>query len=383
MINRSCKPFYDKLDRAHILMLDAKTSDEKVALANYIGNVYRSLMAMGDDGVSIDQNRCFGSKKNYKKFVKKIAIYDDRLLQNFVLNKEFHSQFLGEILPDVEDDLARVGDLTFPENGTLSKEDFFEVFYLFLKSISLDSLFDEFYEHCHIHSSQRDLDDGYLGFTLYNPLTKETDLFVRDFRFDFSSMQTLAHEFGHGYDVNCFSESVEDYNRYFYLSFYGEVLSRLMERLLFHFMIQNGILRETVSNHLINFESINHDFLLYSYIISLLDSNFLLSEEYLDCDEGTLAKKVKKFFVDDADIKGFLERMKHIDLAEGFVYAYGDIVSMFLSDEAQKVGFSNDLLDYFLQRRSEVFQEDFFRKCGFGPVNYVKLYKKEIGLIQK
>lgn len=383
MINRSLGPLYEKLDQAHELLKKVKTSDEKLATANYIGNIYRSLICMGDGDIEIDRYKCFGSKKQYKNFVKKLDIYSDKLLQNFVLNKDFHRQFMGEVLPDVEEEMVDFCALAFPVEESFSERDFFDVFYLFLDSLKLSKVFDEFYQNSHVHSTIIGQDVGNLGFTLHNPMTHESDLFVRDFQFNFSTMITLAHEFGHGVDLKNLNNGVEDYNQYFYLSFYGEVISRLMERLLFRFFLKNGIMTDTVKDKLIDFEDLNHDFLLQSYIFSLLDDSFLLSAGYIDCDSDLIVKKVKKNFLEGADIKSVIERMKNFDLGEAFNYAYGDILSMFLAEEAEKSGFFNDMLSYFLQQRCGPFKEEFFRECGFGPGNYSKLYKNEAKLIKK
>ena len=383
MINRSLGPLYEKLDTAHDQMRSARTPEERLAMANYIGNIYRSLICMGDADIQVDRYRCFGGRKNYNKFIKKLDVYSDQLLHNFVMCKDFHADYLGEILPSVEEEMSEFCCMAFPEEEALSEKDFFELYYLFLDSLGLAKQFDEFYKNCHVHSTIVGQDKGNLGFTLYNPLSGETDLFVKDMKFTFSCMNTLAHEFGHGMDLKGFTGDVEEYNRYFYLSFYGEVFSRLMERLLHRYFLKNGLMIDTVKDKFIDFESLNHDFLLQSYILSLLDSTFLLNERYMDGDSETIANKVKKHFLDDADIKGFLERMEHIDLSESFTYAYGDILSLFLCDEVEKCGFSSDLFEYFMKNRTSIFQEGFLREAGFGPGNYKKLYKKEAELIKK
>lgn len=383
MVNRTYGPLYDKLDEAHALFKTVRTSDEKLALANYIGNVYRSIVCMGDGSVEFDRNRCFGGKKNYNKFVKKLNIYSDHVMRQFVKDKAFHKQYIQEILPDIEEEMCQLCSYAFIVEDELSEKDFFDVLYAFLDSIHLRELFDEFYKNCHVHSTIIGQYPNNLGFTLYNPINGDTDLFVRDFKFQFSTLNTLIHELGHGYDLKHFNGDVEAYNQYFYLSFYQEVLARTMERLLFRFCIRNGILKDTARDKFIDFEFVNHDFLLESYIFSLLDDAFLLSGGFVDCNSETIAKKVKKYFIEEADIKGTLEKMKTFDLPENYNYTYGDILSIFLTEEAERSGFENDLTDYFLDQRSGLFREEFLRECGFGPGNYTKLYKKEVELIKK
>ena len=383
MINRGTKDLYRQLDEAQKMIRGAKNIDERVALANYIGNIYRALICMGDGNVTFDRKKCFGKYGNYKKFIKKLDIYSDKMIRGFVNSKAFHKSFFGEVIPLVEDEMAKFCTLNFDGDDTFSENDFLEVFSEFMKSLSLGDLFDEFYKSGKIYSSIVGSDKGNLGFTLHNPVNARTDLFIKDLKYDLGSMNTLAHEFGHAYDLSLLDDNVFKYNQYFYVSFYGEVMSRLFERLLFRFLLKNGVKEDVVRDKIIDFEVINFDFLLDAYILSLLDDEMFASDEYIDCDSDTIYKKVKAFFLEESDIKGVIERMQEVDLSEVFNYAYGDIISLFLCDEYEKFGLSSDVMEYFLHERGKLFSEDFLRECGFGPMNYAKLYTKEVQLIKK
>lgn len=383
MINRGTKNLRKQLTEAERLIKTVGGIDEKVALANYIGNLYRTILCMGYD-VTLNKKKCFGNRRNYNKFIKKLDIYSDQMLNNFILRKDFHSSFFGEVLPDVEDEMMKICRLRFnTDDSTFSEKDFIDVFYQFMDSLSLGELFDKFYDNNKIYSSVVGSDKNNLGFTLYNPLNRCTDLIVKDLKFDLSGMNTLAHEFGHAFDLENFTGDVATYNKFFYTSFYGEVISRLFERLLFRFLLSKGIKAEAVKDKIIDFECLNFDFLMDAYILSLLDSDFLQGDDYLDCDSTVLYNMVKSYFFEDADILGYIERMDDIDLSEVFNYAYGDIVSLFLCEEVEKNGFSSELVDYFFQNRCKPFDESFLRECGFGPGNYAKLYAKETQLIKK
>ena len=377
MVNQSLGPIYERLETAKQLISQMKTPDERLALSHYIGNVYIALLCMGDMDVSFNRNKAFGGRKRYLDVVKKLNLYGEQLAKDYVLKKDFHTQFFGEVIPEVEKEMCDFCQLSFPVEEKFSKEDFFEVFSLFLDELHLGELFDEFYRNYHIHSSIAGQDAGNLGFTLHNPINGETDIFVKDFKYDFSSMNTLAHELGHGFDLTHFDEGVENYNRYFYLSFFGEVIPRLMERLLLRFCIRNGIQVDTAKDKYIDFELVNHDYLLKCYILGLLDDSFLVSGGYLDCDTQLLIKKIKNYFVPDCDLESTITRIGPFDLSQDYNYAYGDILSLFLCEEVEKNGFFNEMLEYYMKKRSDYFQEDFMRECGFGPSNYTKLYKKE------
>ena len=51
---------------------------------------------------------------------------------------------------------------------------------------------------------------------------------------------------------------------------------------------------------------------------------------------------------------------------------------MFLFNEVNRYGFNNEMIDYFLKNRCDSFDENYLRECGYGPRNYVKLYRKNI-----
>ena len=371
-----------KYDDAKRMLKEAKTSEERLAISNYLGNIYSALLCMGKTDLDFERNKIFGGKKEYNKFVKKINIYDDRLVHNFILHKDFHHDYMGEILPTVEDELINVFECTFDEDK-LTKEEIIEIVFEFMKGLGLETLFDEFYKNGRIHSTLVGQEEGNLGFTLYNPLNKDTDIFVREFDEDFTSLHTLVHELGHGYDLKRFDGSIDDYNDYFYLSFYGETISRLFERLLFRYLIKNDIKADMARDKLIDTEDLNHDFLLQTYLLSVLEDDYLLSGEYLEFKKEKIIKKVRRHFMDEECVREFLDRITDLDISDACNYAYGDILSMFLCEEVEANGFNSDLLDYFLSHRKDKFDPELFRELGFGPENYKFLYKKETQLIKK
>ena len=383
MVNRSVDPIYDRLETAKKLLKTAKTSDEKLAIANYIANIYRSLVCMGVEDVSFDIAKDFGSKKNFQKFQKKLTIYQAKLMRQFVDEKDFHQNFLGTILPDVEEEMTRFCSFPFLEEEELRRDDFWDIFYWFLEELQLKDEFDAFYHDSHVHSSIQTTGENQLGFTTYNPVNRDVDLFARDFRYTLSCMETLAHEMGHGYDLKNFHGSVKEYNQYYYLSFYGEVLSRLMERLLHRFLLKHNIQIEATKERMIEFECLNYDFLLQSYILSLLDEDSLLKDAYKTCDKSVLIRKVRKYFMPDFDLKAFVERFNLFDVSEDFTYTYGDILSLFLCEEVEKKGFQGERFESFLRHRGESFHKNFLYECGVSPEKYVKLYQKEVQLIKK
>lgn len=383
MIVRDTEKLRKLLTNAYIQLKSARSPEERLAISNYLGNLYSSIICMGDDSLKFDKNHSFrGGRKGYEQFMDDLNEYSDLFLENFAQNKKFHNAYLGEILPKYEKELIRIGKLRFPEDKKLSKKEFLEIFNEFMKSIGLKDFFDKLYNG-HIYSSVIGQDDGNLGFALFNPISRDTDLFVKDFKYDVNSLDTLAHEIGHGFDHNLLDDKVETYNSYFYLSIYGEVISKLFERLLFRFLIKNNISVNTAKDLYVDFAIISHDYFLMSYLLSALPDKFLNIGGYIDCDSSVLASKVKKYVLNKQDIIDFFERMGSIDLSESINYAYGDVLSLFLCDEVEKCGFDGDGFTDFLRERTKAFNPKFLEENGYSPKEYIKLYKNECGLIKK
>ena len=377
MVNTSTKQLFDQLNAAEKGIRSKNiSSDQRLALANYIGNLYRALICMGQGDIEFDKNISFGGKKNYSKIVKSVNYYSDKLIKKFVDDKMFHRNFFYEILPDIEDEIFSMKHVDNNQSIYFSRKDFFDIFFQFMKSIKQEELFDKLYKDGNIYSTIIGQDIGNVGFTLFNPIDGQTDLFVKDLKYNLFDMNTLAHEVGHCFDLSKFDGNISKYNKYFYLSFYGEVISRLFERLLLDFLRKRNIAYNGVIRKQLEFNLLNHEFLLQAYILSLFTDDFIINDRYLDCDSNEIVEMIKSRFIDEDFIRVFIEGIISFDLSEIYNYAYGDIISLFLFDEVNKYGFDNEMIEYFFRNRCELFNENFLSECGFGPGNYVKLYKK-------
>lgn len=381
MVVKNANRLRQILKESIISFKDAKTLDEKLAIANYIGNLYSSIICMGED-ISFDKYHIFGGERKYEQIFEGLDDYNDELAKNFLINKRFHSEYFRDILPDIEKELIRFSRMTFDSDDNLSRKDFFEIVKLFMDSIGLGSLFDELYKNGKIYSSIIGQDQGNLGFTLYNPTRRSSNVFVKDLKYDLHSMNTLVHEFGHVFDLDMFDGDVCEYNRYFYLSLYGEVISKLFERLLFRFLIKNNICSESAKDKLVDFNMISHDYILLSYLLSCLSDKFIKNAQYIDCDSELLANKVAKNVLSKEDIINFFERMGTIDLSESLSYAYGDVISLFLLDEVDGGQFTADEFSKFLKERTKTFDPNYIKDSGFTPKEYVKLHRRENELIK-
>ena len=351
--------------------------EEKYFLMDYLSNLYSSLFLI--NGIKFGGKNIFGSPSNYELYCQKEKEYNDKLLENYILHQTFHKNYFNSVLEEIKEDYKRIPPLS-DSLSSLSRKDFWDIFFLYLKEIHLDHFFDFLSQNKSIHFIENSSDKGY---ALYNPLTKDIDLFVNNFDYNISNMRVLVHELGHAYDFSKLEGKVEEYNHYYSLSFYPEVLSMTLERSFLHFLLENKIEKSSAKQEMISFEEISHTILLGSSIWSLFDDDFLTVERMQKTKEKVLMEKVKENFSEDINLKQLFSRLKLYNLSDIHKYAYGDILSMFLSEEMEKSGFSNELMRDFLANRNTIFSEEFIEKENFTPKEYTKLYKKEINLLKK
>ena len=381
--NSNTRQLYNRLEVAKRLLSNSKNLDERVCLSNYIGNVYSAIDAVSNNGVSTNKKQMFGSHKNYKKFLKKIDIYELKMLENFVLHKDFHSTYMYDILSGVEFNFSELEDEKLVNTTLLSSGEFYGIFYDFMKSINLENIFNDFIKQGRIYRAVNSDDDYLLGFTLFNPINHDSDVFVKDFNYNIHTMYTLAHEFGHVYDLSKFDESVVKYNRFFYQSFYGEVISKLFERLFLQYLIDHNILLEEAQDKLFEMQIINHDFLLSSYILSLLDDESIVSNAYCYMSKDELFNKVKANFVTEDAVYDYIINSTDLDIHQSYLYTYGDIISMFLKNIVKNEGLSASIVNDFLSIRSDLFSDEVLKKWEMSAENYNDLHKKEMQMIKK
>lgn len=387
MIVSDPKKLYQKLDQAHQLLRTTNSPEERLALENYISILYQAIICLGDLNVDVDKRKCFGNEKKHQQFIRRMNTYSDRLIVNFLNNKKYHRNYLNNLIPGEEDEIER-RMLPFrdeeEEEKIFSKEDFSNIMHDFMKSIGQGYLYEDFSKNGNIYSSivggSKESD---LGFTTCNPITKEIDVFVKGFDYNLSSMMTLAHEMGHAIDLKEFGWDTTEYNKYFYLSFFGEVISRTMERLLIRYLIKNNIEINEVKDILLSFELNNIDFQVQAYILTLLDNNIISKYLYPNMSENEIEKKVKKHFYEDAIITEYIKNVKENDLPNIFQYVYGDIISMFLADAIEEDGFGNELVQKFMKERIQPFSEKMMEENEFDSKTYLKKYQKEMELFDK
>ena len=374
------KNLYRRIQLAKEELKHTKNPDEKIALCNYIENVYDAISLTDDRNLCIGKKDVFGSFKYYKKFIKKMNIYEDEVTDNFLLNKSYIKGYVGKLVLDIENENLDGIDNNVDVFEVLSLDDYNDIFFQFMQSINLDSFFEKFLKDGNIYN-YKIKEGNALGSTLFNPINGNTDILIGDFVPDIQSLFTLAHEMGHVYDLNYFNKDSKSFNRFFYQSFYGEVCPRLFERLFLNYMINNNILKEDAKEKMLDSLYDNYNYLMSCYILSVLDDSFIKELNCSVIDVDSFYNLIKRYF--KPLIKDFILEIKYMDLQEDYTYAFGDIVSMFLLDSINKYGFSNDLVNEFINERDKMFRKDFLEDNGLSSNNYMELYKKELKLLKK
>ena len=374
------KILYKRILNAKELLKNTNNYNEKIALYNYIENVYKYISIVDKKELCKSKNDIYGGFKSFRKYVNKVISFDDEMVDNYILNKDYISNYFKKIVYGLDTftpDIINYNNKTFQE---LNNSDFNDILYQFMSSINLDSFFDKYFKNNKIYKYGLDKEESF-GAVLYNPINKDTNILIGDFNYDLYSLFSVVHEFGHVYDLTFFNKDVNSYNNYFYKSFYGEVCSKLFERLFFNFMINNNILKDEAKVLLFETEDDNYFYIFKCYITSLLNDDLIISDQYIDLSSDEIYNETKKYF--DYKVISYLDGKEPFNLQYDYTYAYGDIISMFLFDSINRYGFNNDLINEFIDERDKLFRKEFFEGNGLSSDNYIELYKKELKLLKK
>lgn len=380
------KDILDELEYCFNLLKDEKMRDARFALYNYIQNLLGVLRDIGSN-YYMRKSDVFKDMKSYQKFNKQDKLYRKIFNDSFCFYKDFHADYLNDILVRTEPLFYRYIDNSeySMKSDKFTEEDFIDIFHDFCYKIGIGYLFNYMMDGKILNFDRGRSDGDYLGLMTHNPLNGKSHILVDHFSYNMDSMFTLAHEMGHVYDVSCFNSklNVSQYNDYMYKSLNVEVLSKLFEKLLLDFLIENNIKKDVAIDKLIDSFIVEHDYLFSLYVLSLLDDRYIDSDRYLDISKERLFDLVSKYFENDVEV---YETIKNNDflLMDDAVYAYGGIISLFLEEYVKENGLNNsDLFNKFMEERFLDFSDDFIESNGFSPSKYQELYEKKLKLIKK
>ena len=379
----------EKLDIAKKQFENAKSRKEKLAIWNYIHELEETIPSV-IPGIAFKKMTDKDTKKS-KIINKKVDVIEEKIIKNFLLYKDFHKVFLEGIqrksahqLRNLDRYLVRQNMNSYSSITDLSEDDYYNILFEFMNKIGLAKYFDKYVRGKRIYSSKLELISGATAVGLYNPISKDSDIVVDRMEYDIFSMNNLAHEFGHIYDMNHFSESIECYNNHTFQTFNDEVVSKTFERLFLDYLIENNILREEAKDILFDIYDCSYQFILTAYIISLIPDEYIIDGSYINMSTTKIYKLVEKYFSRNDPIKRNIhENCNDINIHEKYKYAYGDIFSLIFKEKIKENGYNLDQLDEFFEYRGESFSPKLLEKLDINKNTYVKLYKKDIELLKK
>lgn len=381
LINDNPKNLIEKLETAKRQLENAKSREERLAISNYIYFVDSSIHSILPE-IPEDESLYQDTKDN-RILDRKFDVYDEKMMKNYLANKEFHRHFFEPIRMKSAHELRKLPIDDYVGITDLSEEDFYNILYEFMNKLGLSKTFDKFIKNKRIYKSQIELIGEVTGTVLYNPISKDSDIVLDRAEYDIVSMYTLAHEFGHLYDMNHFND-VESYNRQYHLSFNDEIISKTFERLFVDFLLENNILYDEAMDQLFDMYAGNHEFILTAYIISLLPDIYIReANPYIKITPTKIYKLVERYFSRKDPIKHFVNGMKKVAIQDTYKYAYGDVISMILRERVKEDNFSLDAIDRFISLKEDLFNPEMLEKLKVDPKTYVKLYKKDIELLKK
>lgn len=379
----STKILYEKLSIASRQFKNAKSREERIALSNYIYCLLDSIKIVSNEEIDPILKDIYGNYKNITLFNKKIDGHLDKVLRNFVISKDFHKDFFEKMFRKTTKRIKFLEEDEYSGITTLSEGDFYNIFFEFMSKLGLSKYFDKFVKDHRIYNTNVQFDINTFGYTLFNPISKDSDIFIEGLEYDIFSMYILAHEFGHVYDLNHFNNNIADYNKYVYESFNGEAISKTFERLFIDFLLDNNILVDEAKDQLFDMINYNYEYIVSSYIISLLPDILLIDGSYQDLSRTKIYKLVERNFKEKNSIRKFINKSCNFDVSETFTYSYGDIYSIFLKEMVKNNDYKLDVLEEIFEYRNSLFKEEMLNKFNITPDNYVKLYEKDIDILKK
>lgn len=372
------------IDDAYLRLERCKNIIDRYAMADYISQLHDLMSMMSGEEEGLDQIRCFGRYRKQKKYYDYLDSLFDKLDENFCKYKSFHSEMFGEII-DIHDEGLDVFLGTKYSSGSvdMTKEEFYEYFFEFLKQYGLESRFDRFIEKRRIFNRSIEEGDRFAGCCLHDPIKKDSSIAFCGFQYNIPYLTALAHEFGHTYDLSKIKGDNLGYKNliYSYQSPYGEVVAMLFEKLFYDYLFDKKYRLEQVKDLMIDNRFVNRQNVMAMYILTLLD------DEQIFIGPGELPKEiileqVRPYFENDDEINWFVG-VRKFDTWKEQAYGYGEIISTIMKENVKEEGLNSELMRTFMSNRFNMFDPKFVLDNGFEPNNYQKVFQKDLARIKK
>ncbi len=375
----------DMLDDAMRQVKQIKTNEQKLAFYNFVGNLYGSINVNSELNFPINYKDCFKNRRNFLKFMKQADLLNKRFCSEVFKHKEFHRKYLGDILVGYGEHVQSLKDV--PEgndNIYLGKEKFFEILCDFLDEYGLLDKFREFIKERRVFSKiKKNPKDDYTGLTIFNPVNRDAAFLINNPEYDLNTLFIYIHEFGHVVDLqNIEGDVYQSMNAYAYRSSYPEVFSKLLEKLFLQYLIENDIISEQAKDKYINQFVFNHDFLLSSYMFSLLDDKYYRRGKELIISDDQFIEEMCKVFSNRELIEELI-RDGNMNLFNDYIYTYGEVMATHLLGPVKAEGLGCSEFKNWQRIRFQPFDPEFLIRNGYSPENFAQTLEKEVQLCKK
>lgn len=372
------------LNRAYRDLEKCKSLVDRYALIDYIRQLHDIINLIPGEETYIDARVCFGTNKRRRHYDKYIDKLFDVLDGDFIANRDFHREYMGQILDISGEVLADFKGLSYSEGDRMfSQEEFYQLFFEFLQRYGLEDRFDRFIKKRRIFSLPENQVDRCNGQVIHNPLNYDSAIIISDFKCCLDDILTMSHEFGHTYDLSKIKGRDSGYRnlRYDYSSIYGEVVSTTFEKLFIDFLLEKGIKVDQVKDAAIDlyFDNLYH--VQGTYFLSLLDDEDIW-EGAANISSEKLVKKISPFLISDGPLNDFF-KFRTIDSLCDPKYAYADVISEFLKQDILEEGLECESMQDFMKIREKTFSPTYLEEKGFYPDAFQKKYIKNINRLKK
>ena len=386
IITGSREDLIDMLDDAIGQVDQVKKREQKMAFYNFVGNLYGSINVNSEENYSIDYKGCFRNRRNFVKFMKQANLYEKRFCSRFYDYKDFHREYLGDILVEYGEHVQSLKDVPCSDEKAwyLGKEKFFDILCGFLEEYGLLEQFKEFVSKPRVFSKiKKHPSDDFAGLTIFNPVNRDAAFLIKDPDYDLDTLFIYIHEFGHVVDLqNIEGDPYQALNSYAYMSNYPEVFSKLLEKLFLQYLIDNNIMSEQAKDKYIDQFIINHDFLMSSYMFSLLDDKYYRGGKELIISDEQFINEMCRYFSNRELIESLVEE-GNLSLFSDHIYCYGDIMATHLLEPVKAGGLRCPEFRDFQRIRFQPFDPEYLLDRDYTPENFAKVLKKEVELCKK
>ena len=166
------------------------------------------------------------------------------------------------------------------------------------------------------------------------------------------------------------------------MSTYPEVFSKLLEKLFLQYLIDNNILSDQAKDKYIGQFLTNHDFLMSSYMFSLLDDKYYRGGKELCISDEQFIEEMCKYFSNRELIEEMV-RENGLNLFNDYIYGYGEIMATHLLEPEKAEGLRCPEFREFQKIRFQPFDPEYLLDHEYTPENFAKVLKKEVQLCKK